>query len=69
MKSITTNVAASQFKSLIEQAQHEPIEIKKYGTPVAVIMSIREYNALKAEKIQLEMECLKMRLDVADKES
>ncbi|MGR5487977.1 type II toxin-antitoxin system Phd/YefM family antitoxin [Vibrio alfacsensis] len=66
MKSINANEASSQFKSLLETVQHEPVEIKRYGKPIAVILSRNEYENLHAEKIKLEMECLKMRLDLKD---
>lgn len=66
MKSINANEATSQFKSLLETVQNEPIEIKRYGKPVAIMVSMKEYQNLQAEKIKLEMESLKLRLELAD---
>ena len=66
MKSMAINTAKSQFGDLVDQIQREPIQIKKYGRPIAVVMSIQEYQHLTSEKLKLEMECLKMRLDTAD---
>lgn len=66
MKSINANEASSKFKSLLETVQHEPIEIKRYGKSVAVVLSKKEYENLCAEKMRLEMECLKERLNLED---
>ncbi|MDO8953722.1 MAG: type II toxin-antitoxin system Phd/YefM family antitoxin [Gammaproteobacteria bacterium] len=42
--------AKAKFCQIIKEAESDPQEICKNGKPVAVIISIEEYNALKKPK-------------------
>ncbi len=50
--------AKTNFGALLDAAQREPITISKKGRPVAVMMSIQEYEvheALKLERLRREV--------------
>lgn len=50
--------AKTNFGALLDSAQREPVTISKKGRPVAVIMSMQEYEAheaLKLERLRLEI--------------
>jgi len=50
--------AKSHFGALLEHAQREPVTIAKKGRPVAVLMSIEEFEthqALKIERLRREV--------------
>ncbi len=51
MKQITATEAAKGFGQLVDEAQAEPITIKKNGRPVAVIYSYREAREIEALKL------------------
>ena len=53
MLSLTANEAKTKFGNMLINAQSEPIEIVKNGTPVAVIISTKEYNNIEALKMEL----------------
>jgi len=44
MQSIAAKEAKIHFGALMDTVQREPVSIKKYGRPVAVIMSAEKYN-------------------------
>jgi len=46
MKTFTATAAQSQFGTLLDDAQVEPVAIEKHGKPSAVVMSAREYERL-----------------------
>jgi len=51
MKQMTATEAAKGFGQLVDEAQAEPITIKKNGRPVAVIYSYREAQEIEALKL------------------
>lgn len=53
MEALTANVAKTQFGELLIKAQRNPIQINKNGKPVAVIISIDEYEDIEKLKLQL----------------
>ncbi len=57
MHSLNANEAKTHFGKMLIKVQSEPIEIKKNGHPVAVVLSSDEYNKIE----QLKMELVKSR--------
>ncbi|MGR3317211.1 MAG: type II toxin-antitoxin system Phd/YefM family antitoxin [Candidatus Anammoxibacter sp.] len=58
MKTMPASEAKTNFGALIDSAQREPITISKKGRPVAVMMSMQEYEeheALKLENLRVEI--------------
>jgi len=53
MKSLSANEAKTQFGDLLLKAQREPVQINKNGKPVAVVISMDEYEAMEALKLKL----------------
>jgi prevent-host-death family protein len=61
MEALTANEAKTQFGDLLLKAQQAPIQINKNGKPVAVVISISEYEHMEA----LKMEMLRSRAEAA----
>ena len=58
-KPIPAALAKTNFGALLEKAQREPVAISKKGRPVAVLMSMDEFEAhqvLKLEHLRLEVQ-------------
>ncbi len=53
MKRIAAREAKNRFGQLMDDAQREPVTIEKNGRPVAVVMSLGEYEATEAMKLEL----------------
>jgi len=53
MKALSANEAKTQFGNLLLNAQREPVQINKNGKPVAVMMSIEDYQDIEALKLSL----------------
>ncbi len=53
MDAITANEAKTHFGNMLIKAQRSPIQINKNGKPVAVVISMDEYESIEALKIQL----------------
>lgn len=53
LKRIAAREAKNRFGQLMDDAQHEPVTIEKNGRPIAVVMSLREYEATEAIKLEL----------------
>jgi prevent-host-death family protein len=64
MQKLTANEAKTHFGQLLLKAQSEPVQIDKNGKPVAVLLSMQDYEAV--EKLKLEW--LKSRLHMAEEE-
>lgn len=62
MFTLNANEAKTNFDKMLMKAQSEPIEIVKNGNPVAVILSLEQYNKLE----QLKMELVKSRFENID---
>jgi len=50
MIKVSSSTAQNNFKKLLETAQREPVTIEKWGRPVAVVISMEEYQACVALK-------------------
>ncbi len=58
-KGIPATEAKTNFGALLEKAQREPLTISKKGRPVAVLMSMDEFEThqrLKLEQLRREVE-------------
>jgi prevent-host-death family protein len=50
MKTISAKDAKNGFGRLIDTARAEPVTVEKHGRGVVVVMSVEEYERLKAKK-------------------
>jgi prevent-host-death family protein len=50
MKTLTAKDAKYGFGRLIDMARAEPVLVAKHGRPVAVVMSVEEYQRLKSSE-------------------
>lgn len=48
MKTFAASEAKNEFGRLLDTAQREPVTIEKKGRPVAVVLSLEEYERLEA---------------------
>ena len=48
MKTMAAGKAKNGFGLLIDTARAEPVTIEKHGRPVAVVLSVEEYERLKS---------------------
>jgi prevent-host-death family protein len=55
MKSITASEAKTRFGELLDNAQREPVTVSKQGRPVAVMMSIHDYEEMKLEHLRAHL--------------
>ncbi len=53
MEALTANVAKTQFGEMLIKAQRTPVQINKNGKPVAVVLSMDEYENIEKLKFQL----------------
>lgn len=53
MDTLSANEAKTQFGDLLLKAQRAPIQINKNGKPVAVVISMEEYESLEELKLRL----------------
>ena len=53
MDALSANEAKTQFGEMLLKAQRAPIQINKNGEPVAVIISMDEYESNEALKLRL----------------
>ena len=56
MQALTANDAKTQFGDMLLKAQREPVQINKNGKPVAVVISIDEYQQMEEVKFALLQE-------------
>jgi prevent-host-death family protein len=52
MDALSANEAKTQFGDMLLKAQRAPIQINKNGKPVAVVISMDEYDSIEALKLQ-----------------
>ena len=65
MQTLTANDAKTQFGDMLLKAQREPVQINKNGKPVAVVISIDEYQQMEEVKFALLQErAYRAKLDV-----
>ncbi|RAW98275.1 MULTISPECIES: type II toxin-antitoxin system Phd/YefM family antitoxin [unclassified Photorhabdus] len=53
MYALSANEAKTHFGDMLLRAQRAPIQINKNGKPVAVVLSMDEYEDIEALKLQL----------------
>lgn len=53
MKLLTANEAKTQFGEMLMKAQQAPVQINKNGKPVAVVISIDEFESMEKLKLRL----------------
>lgn len=53
MITLNANEAKVKFGTMLMKAQSGPVEIVKNGSPVAVVLSIDEYNKIQEMKMEL----------------
>ncbi len=53
MQALTANEAKTQFGDMLMKVQREPIQINKNGKPVAIVVSVEEYEQMEALKLRL----------------
>ena len=62
MKSIDITEAETRFYELLEDAKRQPVVIRREGIDCAIVLSMREYELLRADSIRA---FLALRNDVA----
>ncbi len=53
MDSLSANEAKTHFGDMLLKAQRAPVQIKKNGKPVVVVISAEEYESIEALKLRL----------------
>lgn len=53
MLALSANEAKTQFGDMLMKVQRAPIQINKNGKPVAVIISVDEYQSIETLKLHL----------------
>ncbi len=65
MQALTANDAKTQFGDMLLKAQREPVQINKNGKPVAVVISMAEYQQMEEIKFTLLQErAARAKLDI-----
>lgn len=66
MEALTANEAKTQFGDMLLKAQRSPVQINKNGKPVAVVLSIEEYENIEALRLSvLKARAEKAKSDIA----
>jgi prevent-host-death family protein len=50
MKSMSAKDAKNRFGFLLDTAQAEPVTIEKHGRPIAVVLSVEQFERLRSTK-------------------
>ena len=53
MQALSANEAKTHFGDMLLKAQRAPVQINKNGKPVAVVLSVEEYESIEALKLRL----------------
>ena len=53
METLTANQAKTQFGDMLLKVQRAPLQISRNGKPVAVMLSVEDYQTLEAMKMRL----------------
>lgn len=53
MQALTANDAKTQFGDMLMKVQRAPVQINKNGKPVAVVISVAEYENMEVLKLRL----------------
>ena len=68
MFALSANEAKTQFGEMLMKAQGSPVQISKNGKPVAVVISMEEYQNIEALKLQLlQVRATNARYDINNK--
>jgi prevent-host-death family protein len=51
MRTVSSGDAKNRFGELLDTAQREPVTIEKHGRPVAVVLSVQDYEQIEAMKL------------------
>lgn len=51
MDALSANEAKTHFGDMLLKAQRSPVQINKNGKPVAVVLSVEEYESIEALKL------------------
>lgn len=66
MNVLSANEAKTHFGDMLLKAQRAPIQINKNGKPVAVVISLEEYESTEALKLQLlQSRAAQAKVDIA----
>ena len=66
METLTANQAKTQFGDMLLKVRRAPVQISRNGKPVAVLLSVEDYQALEAIKLRLLQEKIEQaRADIA----
>ena len=63
MLSMAAKEAKTHFGELMDTVQREPVSIKKYGRPIAVVMSAEDYKQFKLERLRARLSIGELQLD------
>ena len=65
MDTLSANEAKTQFGEMLLKVQRSPVQINKNGKPVAVVLSMEEYESVEALKlVLLQSRATKARADM-----
>ena len=66
MNALSANEAKTHFGDMLLKAQRSPLQINKNGKPVAVILSMEEYESIEAMKLHLlQLRAAQAKVDIA----
>jgi prevent-host-death family protein len=66
MDALSANEAKTHFGDMLLKAQRAPIQINKNGKPVAVVISVEEYESIEALKLRvLQSRAVQAKADIA----
>lgn len=66
MNALSANEAKTHFGDMLLKAQRAPLQINKNGKPVAVILSMEEYESIEALKLRLlQLRAAQAKTDIA----
>jgi len=63
MKAIAAKEAKNNFGELMDTAQREPVTIERRGRAVAVVISAKEYEKIKLERLRAKLAAGQAQLD------
>jgi prevent-host-death family protein len=65
MDALSANEAKTQFGDMLLKAQRAPIQINKNGKPVAVVISMDEYESIETLRLKLlQLRAEQARVDI-----
>lgn len=65
MNTLSANEAKTQFGDMLMKAQRAPVQINKNGKPVAVVISMDEYEGIESLKLRLlQSKAVQARADI-----